>query len=355
MNLGTINISNKADSAVIDIDGVIGVPEWWQFDNPEDKISTYDAFKEKVNEIKALKGQVKEIEVNVRSLGGSVLHALLIHDTLKGLDAVVTTNAYGFVASAATTIHQAANKGNRRMSENGLYLIHRASDEVRGTVHQMKQAIKNLETVEKVISNIYAENATNSEYTADFYLSVMDRAEGEGEWLTADEAMQLELIDIKAKPETMTNMVDLKEYNLPKIPDKFTNNKTMKLKEGWSAILNFLKKEKDHEITENELESLNSELTNKATEVSTLTAQVGEKDTKITELTNTVSEKDTTIGEKDAKITDLTNQLATVTSERDQLKANKTETKNVEDPNHGETVLTGNAAAYEKDMENFKD
>ena len=91
MNLGTINISNKADSAVIDIDGVIGVPEWWQFDNPEDKISTYDAFKEKVNEIKALKGQVKEIEVNVRSLGGSVLHALLIHDTLKGLDAVVTT------------------------------------------------------------------------------------------------------------------------------------------------------------------------------------------------------------------------------------------------------------------------
>jgi chromosome segregation ATPase len=183
-------------------------------------------------------------------------------------------------------------------------------------------------------------------------MAVMDRENGNGEWISADEAIELDLVDKKVSGSKITNMIDFKALNVPEY--KPIENK-MKLKEGWSAILNFLKKEKDHEITENELESLNSELTNKATEVSTLTAQVSEKETKITELTNTVTEKDVTIGEKDAKITELTNQLTTVTSERDQLKANKTETKDVEDPNHNETVLTGNAAAYHKDMENFKD
>jgi ATP-dependent protease ClpP protease subunit len=340
-----IAVTSSADKAVIDIEGIIGVPEWWQFDNEEDKISTYNKFKDKINEIKSIKA--KEIEVNIRSLGGNVNDALLIHDTLKSLDAKIITNAFGFTASAATTIHQAADKGNRRMSENGLYLIHKTQNEVSGTIYDMKTAINDMEKVESVIAGIYASNATNEEYNSDFYLSVMDRNNGEGEWLTADEALQLELIDTKSNPSQMNNMTDISNYHLPSIPENKIINKTkqMKIKEAWGSILNFLKVEKDSEITENQIESLNAGLTNQATEIANLTASLTDKDILL-------SKKDATITEKDTEIGNLKTTVTNLTSERDQLKADMTKTKEREDPaEHGEK--TGNQKAYEEDAKNF--
>ncbi|MFA6335578.1 MAG: ATP-dependent Clp protease proteolytic subunit [Bacteroidales bacterium] len=350
MNLGTINISNKADTAIIDIDGIIGVPEWWQFENPEDKVSTYDTFKSKLNEIKALKAS--NIHVNIQSPGGFLDHAFAIYETLKSTNAKISTKAYGFTASAATIIHQAAEPGERQMAEHSLYLIHRCSGMAEGNIHQMTEAFKSFEKVDIQIAELYASQSKTKKMTTDDYMAVMDRENGNGEWISADEAIELDLVDKKVSGSKITNMIDFKALNLPEY--KPTKNE-MKIKESWNQFINLLKVGKDTEITENHLESLNSELTNKATEVTTLTAQVSEKETKITELTNTVAAKDVTIGEKETKITELTNQLTTVTSERDQLKANKTETKDVEDPPQGEQVLTGNAAAYNKDMENFKD
>ena len=47
--LGTICITNQApNKAIIDIEGIIGIPEWWQFDDPQDRIATFDKFKKKV-------------------------------------------------------------------------------------------------------------------------------------------------------------------------------------------------------------------------------------------------------------------------------------------------------------------
>ncbi|MDR1348377.1 MAG: hypothetical protein LBJ63_08155 [Prevotellaceae bacterium] len=51
--LNQITVKNEAKSAEINIDGIIGVPEWWQFDNPDDKTSTYDKFTKAVNDIRA--------------------------------------------------------------------------------------------------------------------------------------------------------------------------------------------------------------------------------------------------------------------------------------------------------------
>ena len=86
LQLGRISISNRADGrAVIDIEGIIGIPEWWQFEHPDERVSTYDTFKKRIDEIRNL--SVPTVEVNIRSLGGNVNDALLIHDTLCALSA----------------------------------------------------------------------------------------------------------------------------------------------------------------------------------------------------------------------------------------------------------------------------
>ena len=36
-SLGEIKITNKAAEVIIDIEGIIGIPEWWQFDNPDER------------------------------------------------------------------------------------------------------------------------------------------------------------------------------------------------------------------------------------------------------------------------------------------------------------------------------
>ncbi|MDE5695676.1 MAG: ATP-dependent Clp protease proteolytic subunit, partial [Alistipes sp.] len=95
-----IQINNAADVCRIDIEGTIGVPEAWQFDEPEQRVATYEKFRETVRRIGEI--EAPEIVVDIRSTGGDVNDALLIHDALCRLDARITTRCYGYTASAAT-------------------------------------------------------------------------------------------------------------------------------------------------------------------------------------------------------------------------------------------------------------
>ena len=54
-----IRIENNAGACHIDIEGTIGVPETWQFDEPEQRIATYDRFREAVARI----GEIEAPEV----------------------------------------------------------------------------------------------------------------------------------------------------------------------------------------------------------------------------------------------------------------------------------------------------
>ena len=42
-----IQITNRNDTCFVDIEGVIGVPEEWQFDQPSSRVATYEKFREK--------------------------------------------------------------------------------------------------------------------------------------------------------------------------------------------------------------------------------------------------------------------------------------------------------------------
>ena len=46
-----IQITNRNDTCFVDIEGVIGVPEEWQFDDPADRVATYERFRDAVRRI----------------------------------------------------------------------------------------------------------------------------------------------------------------------------------------------------------------------------------------------------------------------------------------------------------------
>ena len=119
-----IQINNTAGVCQIDIEGTIGVPEEWQFEEPDARVATYERFRDTLRRIAEI--EAPEVVVNIRSTGGDVNDAPLIHDALRQLPARVTTRCYGYTASAATIIAQAASEGCRLLSANALYLIHTA-------------------------------------------------------------------------------------------------------------------------------------------------------------------------------------------------------------------------------------
>ena len=131
-----IQIDNNAGVCQIDIEGTIGVPEEWQFDRPEARVATYEKFRDAVRRIAEI--DASEVVVNIRSTGGDVNDALLIYDALAALDAEVTTRCYGYVASAATLIAQAASEGRREISAGALYLVHAAACAAEGNAAELE-------------------------------------------------------------------------------------------------------------------------------------------------------------------------------------------------------------------------
>ncbi|MBQ8864230.1 MAG: Clp protease ClpP [Rikenellaceae bacterium] len=198
MNNNTIKIKAAAEGVtIIDIEGVIGVPEECQFDQPESLVATYRKFKQTVESI----GQIHtpQVVVNIRSTGGDVEDALLIYDALRGLDAKVTTRCAGYVASAATIIAQAASKGCREIAPEALYLIHRSAMAVEGDADTMRHNAELLDKTDGRIAQIYAEHT--ADHTPEDFLRLMGENNGCGRWLTPQEALEAGLVDHITEPQ----------------------------------------------------------------------------------------------------------------------------------------------------------
>ena len=273
---------------------------------------------------------------------------MLIHDTLSGLKATVTTNCYGYVASAATIIAQAASSGRRNISENSLYLIHRASACAEGNSAELEEAIRMLNKTDELIAGIYANRSGRS---AEDFAALMKV----GEWLTPEEAKEAGLVDNITKSSGITNLDATSIHNL-KLPDipadkqiKNDNNMKIKLKESWKGILNFfgLEKDAEMEITDAELERINNEMEARDKKIADLTDNAAGKDAEIANLKQSVTDKDTEIAKLKQQVTDKQ-------SEIDKLKAAPTKTKDREDPDPAGESLKGNLSAYENDVKNFK-
>ncbi len=186
----SIRINNNAGVCRIDIEGTIGVPEEWQFDRPEQRIATYEKFREAVQRIGEI--DAPEVVVDIRSTGGDVNDALLIHDALRQLPGRIVTRCYGYTASAATIIAQAASDGCREISANALYLIHTSICATEGNAAELSGKIDLLRHTDRRLAEIYA---ARSGRPAEEFETLMAENNGNGRWLSPEETLAAGLAD----------------------------------------------------------------------------------------------------------------------------------------------------------------
>lgn len=184
-----ITIRNEAQTCYIDIEGTIGVER--EESEGSSSVATYEAFRREVERIKQVAAQ--HVVVNIRSTGGDVNDALLIYEALRSLDAHVTTRCYGYTASAATIIAQAADEGCREISSNAMYLIHRSMCSIEGNAQELEARMELLRKTDERLAQLYA---LHSGGDAAEYAALMAENNGEGRWLTAEEAIQVGLADV---------------------------------------------------------------------------------------------------------------------------------------------------------------
>lgn len=185
-----IQIKNEAEHCLIEIEGTIGVPEEWQFEDPDTRVATYERFREAVSRIAAI--EAEEVVVTIRSTGGDVNDALMIHDALTQLKGRITTRCYGYTASAATIIAQAASEGCREISANALYLIHRATCSTEGNADDLTAQIDLLRATDDRLAALYA--ARSGEPKEQFE-ALMAENGGDGRWLSPEEVVAAGLAD----------------------------------------------------------------------------------------------------------------------------------------------------------------
>lgn len=187
----TININASTTVATIDIEGTIGSAE------QGNSVTTYKELKERLEQIEQL--QTPIVMVNIRSVGGDVSDAMLIYEALLSLDAHITTRCYGYTASAATIIAQAANEGCREIADSALYLIHNSSLSTEGNAQQLIEQAELLKKTDERIAAIYA---AHSDKDAKYYAQIMSQNGGQGVWLSPEQALEAGLVDTIVTADT---------------------------------------------------------------------------------------------------------------------------------------------------------
>lgn len=205
-----ITIRNEAHTCYIDIEGTIGVPEQHQFENASTRVATFDKFREEVARIAEI--AATKVVVNIRSTGGDVNDALLIYDALMGLDAHITTRCYGYTASAATIIAQAANDGCREISSNAMYLIHKSTCSIEGNASSLDARADLLRKTDERLASLYA---LHSGRDAQYFTDLMSENDGEGRWLSAEQTVEAGLADRIIDNLITGVLVEQQEQTLP--------------------------------------------------------------------------------------------------------------------------------------------
>ncbi len=191
MTKNNISIRNLSPQrAVIDIEGTIGVDENMQFSNPGSRVATYEKLSDTLVRISEI--DAPEVVVNIRSTGGDVNDALLIYEALKSLPGRVITCCYGYTASAATVIAQAASTGCRRIASGALYLIHNSSCATEGNAAELAASTDLLRKTDERLAALYAERSGAS---VEGFVALMAENNGAGRWLSPDEAVKAGLAD----------------------------------------------------------------------------------------------------------------------------------------------------------------
>lgn len=129
------------------------------------------------------------IEVNIMSVGGSVIEGLAIYDALRSSKKKVITRAIGQAASIASIIFMAGDE--REVADNAEIMIHNALVGACGNKHELAEFIDRLDGIDQKLINIYASRTSLNE------TQVRDLLDKET-FMDADEAVKLGFATVKA-------------------------------------------------------------------------------------------------------------------------------------------------------------
>jgi hypothetical protein len=106
------------------------------------------------------------------------------------------------------------------MSDNALFLIHKARTMAAGSINDFESVIKSLEKTDDRIANIYSKKGGKP---AEFYMDWMLKENGNGVWLDAKEVKnELNLIDAintkEYKKVALATNEQIQNLGLPQIP-----------------------------------------------------------------------------------------------------------------------------------------
>ena len=125
------------------------------------------------------------MEIYINSGGGDIFAASEIYSAIREYSGDVKIHVVGLAASAASVI---ACAGRSDISPTAQIMVHNVSSVASGDYHDMDKMSENLQKANETIANAYI---TKSGMTKEKALEIMDKET----WLTADEAVELGLID----------------------------------------------------------------------------------------------------------------------------------------------------------------
>lgn len=210
------NFSSDGSVGNIDIFGSIG-EDWWA----DDGGNTAKKIKDLIDQVS--KTNCSAYHVRINSLGGEVDAALAIHSLLASLPNV-TTECIGFCASAATVIFMAGKE--RLIANNALFLIHKCSSRAYGNENKIRRTLEEQQTINTTIRNTYVEAGCDPD-TVD---QLMNDNDGQGRWLSAEQALQYGFATAITRTDTSAsnvyNSADFTDANLP-IPSIYSSNEEL--------------------------------------------------------------------------------------------------------------------------------
>lgn len=171
------SITNAADAATAEISIFDAIGATWDGEGV-----TAKGF---IDQLRAI--QAPQILLTVNSPGGSLFDGVAISNALRAHPSAINGKVMGVAASAATVVLMGCD--SIEMPANAYMMIHKASSWQVGNADAMRETADMLDLVDSSIVGSYA-NRTGK--TRDEIKALLD---GGDVWLTADQALEMGLID----------------------------------------------------------------------------------------------------------------------------------------------------------------
>lgn len=181
-----------------------------------------------VKDLTAIKAETVHIRLNTP--GGDVFDGTAIANTIKQLKAKTVIHIDGLAASIGSIIALAGDEV--RMSENAFFMFHEAWSFSIGNAEDMRETAKLLDKIDGVLAKTYA-NKTNKDVDEIKELMAAET------WLTADEALEMGMIDVIDKDEkdekAKATLFDLSVF--ANVPDQLKGERQMPTARDLERIL----------------------------------------------------------------------------------------------------------------------